>query len=359
MKRTMTKWITAVFAAVLSCQVVGADGAAGAVPRSASGPEKLTVGVFVDDGARSNGWASWLRLLHTSPQVTPVLLDGASVRNGALTNSNIDVFVMPGGNSLNEGNALQAKGRAALKTWIAGGGLYFGTCAGCSFLLQNNLLKLLPYTRHPNNPSGGADLLWTTVTERGEELTGIKAGRHPMRYHGGPLLVATNAVEGTDVEVIGTWLQDYRSGNPSPSMVGYPSLLCGTHGQGKLFLTTGHPEHFLRSRDFIVGGFRYLTGVELTFTPQPRPRSAKTVGFYTPCVASIADAELFLTLDSNPSTVVIPLQDDDITGGALDRIDKLVLPAGSSSGYSEHMETIQPYIDAFTARGGELDDRRQ
>ena len=76
-----------------------------------------------------------------------------------------------------------------------------------------------------------------------------------MRYHGGPLLVATNAVEGTDIEVIGTWLQDYRSGNPSPSMVGYPSLLCGRHGQGKLFVTTGHPEHFLRTRDFIVGGF--------------------------------------------------------------------------------------------------------
>ena len=317
----------------------------------------LRVGVYVDDGARSNGWASWLRLLHSSPEVTPVLLDGAGVRGGEL--DHIDVFVMPGGNSLNEGNAMQASGRNKLKAWIANGGRYFGTCAGCSFMLQNNLLPILPYTRHARTPSGGADWLWINVTARGEQLTGIKAGLHPQRYHGGPLLVATNAVADTEVEVIGTWMQDYRSGNPSPSMVGYPSLLCGRHGKGKLFLTTGHPEHFLRPRDFIVGGFRYLTGVELTFTPPQRPRGAKTVGFYTPCVAGIATAQRFLDLDRDPSILVIPVQDDDIQAGVLDRLSELVLPAGSSSGYADHMDVIQSYLDEFSAKGGTIVDERQ
>ena len=320
----------------------------------------LRVGVYVDDGARSNGWAAWLRLLHSSPQVSPVLLDGASVRNGAL--DRIDVFVMPGGNSINEGNALQATGRTKLKTWIADGGLYFGTCAGCSFLLQNNsqFLKLLPYVRDSRTPSGGADWLWTTVTERGEELTGIKAGLHPQRYHGGPMLVSTNVVLDTEVEVIGTWSQDYRSGTPSLSMVGFPSLLCGRHGKGKLFVTTGHPEHFLRTRDFIVGGFRYLAGVELTFKSPNRPRGAKRVGFYTPCVSGIETAQRFLELDSDPSLVVIPVQDDDITGGVLNRLDEIVLPAGNANDYTSHMSTIQTYLDAFTASGKTIvDERRQ
>ena len=314
----------------------------------------LRVGVYVDNGARSNGWASWLRLLHSSPQIQPVLLDGASVRGGAL--NSIDVFVMPGGNSLTEGSALQTSGINKLKAWIAGGGRYFGTCAGCSFLLQNNKLPILPYTRHSRTPSGGADWLWIDVTARGEELTGIKAGLHPQRYHGGPLLVATNAVADTKIEVIGTWQQDYRSGNPSPTMVGFPSLLCGTHGKGKLFLTTGHPEHFLRTRDFIVGGFRYLTGVELTFTSPQRPRGAQTVGFYTPCVSGIADAQLFLELDGDPANLVIPVQDDDITAGVLNRIGKLVLPTGSNTEYTNHIETIQPYLDTFK---GTIDDRRK
>ena len=320
----------------------------------------LRVGVYVDDGARSNGWAAWLRLLHSSPQVSPVLLDGASVRNGAL--GGIDVFVMPGGNSLNESSALQSTGRNNLKTWIADGGLYFGTCAGCSFLLQNDsrFIKLLPYVRDPRTPSGGADWLWTTVTERGEELTGIKAGPHPQRYHGGPMLVATNVVLDTEVEVIGTWSQDYRSGNPSLSMVGFPSLLCGRHGKGKLFVTTGHPEHFLRTRDFIVGGFRYLAGVELTFTTPNRPRGARKVGFYTPCVAGIATAQRFLDLDRDPSLAVIPVQDDDITGGVLGRLDEIVLPAGNANDYTNHMATIQSYLDAFSANGGIIvDERRQ
>ena len=318
----------------------------------------LRVGVYVDNGARSNGWAAWLRLLHSSPQLSPVLLDGASLRNGAL--NRIDVFVMPGGNSLNESDAMQAAGRTALKSWIAAGGRYFGTCAGCSFLLQNDsrFLKLLPYSRHPQNPSGGADWLWTSVTERGEELTGIRAGRHPQRYHGGPLLVPTNVVVDTEIEVIGTWLQDYRSGNPSPSMVGYPSLLCGRHGQGRLFVTTGHPEHFLRSHADSVGGFRYLAGVEITFPPPHRPRGARAVGFYTPCVAGIATAQRFLDLDKDPAIALIPVQDDDITGGVLDHLAEIVLPAGSASDYKTHLATIQPYLDAFSARGGVVTDER-
>ena len=359
MKRTIVQFMALVSAAMLSH--AAADGAGTPAPRLASGQEKLRVGIFVDQGARSNGWASWLRLLHSSPQVEPVLLDGAGVRSGAL--AGIDVFVMPGGNSLTESDGLQAAGRTALKSWIAGGGLYFGTCAGCSFLMQGNdkFLKLIPYTRHSNTPSGGADLLWVDVTARGEELTGIRAGRHPMRYHGGPMLVPTSAaVEGTDIEVVATWSTDYRTGSVPLSMVGFPTLLCGTHGQGKLFLTTGHPEHFLRSRDFIIGGFRYLAGVELTFTPQPRPRSVQSVvGFYTPCVAGIADAQLFLDLDADPNSLVVPVQDDDITGGALDRLTKLVLPTGLKSEYASHNATIQPYLDSFTARGGILDDRRQ
>ena len=56
--------------------------ALGARGQALSAP--LRVGVYVDDGARSNGWAAWLRLLHSSPQINPILLDGASVRTGAL-----------------------------------------------------------------------------------------------------------------------------------------------------------------------------------------------------------------------------------------------------------------------------------
>jgi hypothetical protein len=312
----------------------------------------LRVGVYVDDGARANGWAAWLRLLHSSPQIKPTLLDGASVRNGAL--DRIDVFVMPGGNSLNEGTAMQLSGRNKLKAWIANGGRYFGTCAGCSFLMQNDdrFIKLIPYRRNPSTPSGGSDWLNISVTERGEELTGIKAGIHPQRYHGGPLLVSTNVVIDSEIEVIGTWQQDYRSGNPSPSMVGYPSLLCGRHGQGKLFATTGHPEHFLRTRDFIVGGFRYLTGVEVSFTPPKRPRGGKTVGFYTPCVAGIATAQRFLELDSDPSLVVIPVQADDLKGSVTNQLKEIVFPAGNASSYTNNLKTIRTFIDTFTANGG-------
>ena len=315
-------------------------------------PAPLRVGVYVDDGARSNGWAAWLRLLHSSPQIKPTLLDGASVRNGAL--NGIDVFVMPGGNSLNEGTAMQLSGRNKLKAWIANGGRYFGTCAGCSFLMQNDdrFIKLIPYRRNPSTPSGGSDWLNISVTERGEELTGIKAGIHPQRYHGGPLLVHTNVVIDSEIEVIGTWQQDYRSGNPSPSMIGYPSLLCGRHGKGKLFVTTGHPEHFLRTHDFIVGGFRYLTGVEVSFTPPKRPRGGKTVGFYTPCVAGIATAQRFLELDSDPSLVVIPVQDDDLKGSVTNQLKEIVFPVGNASTYTNHLEAIRAFIETFTANGG-------
>ena len=310
----------------------------------------------MDCGSRSNGWAAWLRLLHSSPQIAPVLLDGGRIRDGAL--GEIDILVVPGGSSAKQGKSLAAAGRSAVTNWLASGGRYFGTCAGCSLLLNRPNgpnLRILPYVRDPATPKGGSDMLMVEVSAQGEAATGIRAGIHPMRYHSGPVLVPTNPVPGTDVEVFARWHTDYRTcAGASARMDGTPALLCGTHGKGRLFVTNGHPEHFPRTRDFIEAGFRYLAGVKPTFSTPTRKRGALCVGFYTQCVSGIESAEGFLALDRDEAFDVTPVQDDDITAGILDRLDAIVLPCGDGQEYPKHLPALVPYLGDFAKRGGSI-----
>lgn len=289
---------------------------------------KINVGFFADAGSRSNGWAAWIGLLVSAPEIKPVWLDGAAVRSGAL--ADLDVLVMPGGNSNQQGRSLGEEGRAALKDWIRGGGRYFGTCAGCSLLLNRNTehLHVLPFMRHKDSDGrGNVDAVAVRVTERGKALTGIAAGTHDVCYHSSPLLVPCGETPDTRYEVIGTWDGDYvREGTRALSMHGMPALVCAWLGEGRIFAAAGHPEYFPRSRDIIAGGFRFLSGVAPTFGKQPRASGAKTVGFYTPAVCGIADAERYAALWRDPAVDVFPIMDDDIGSGALDHLDELIRP---------------------------------
>ena len=53
----------------------------------------LRVGLYVDSGSRSNGWAAWIGLLESAPEITPVWLDGVAVRSGAL--DQLDELIRP------------------------------------------------------------------------------------------------------------------------------------------------------------------------------------------------------------------------------------------------------------------------
>lgn len=314
----------------------------------------LRVGVFVDKGARSNGCAAWVRLLTSSPDFDTTFLDGPAVRGGAL--EGLDVLVMPGGHSIVESEQLEEAGREAIRRYIRNGGRYLGTCAGCSLTLNEPMatrLRVIPFSRDPKSPRGGGEALTMKVTKRGEELTGIKAGNHPVRYHNGPMLVPTKPLKDAEYEVIGKWNCDLsEKGTNSVSMFGHPALVCGRYGKGRVFVTAGHPEHYPRSRDIVVGGFRYLTGVAPKFELKSRSRGATCVGFYTPPMAGIETAKTLAALEKNPALDVVAVQNDDITAGRLEHLDALVLPDGDAAQYEKVYPEVAPYVEAFAERGG-------
>lgn len=314
----------------------------------------LKVGVFVDKGARSNGCAAWVRLMTSSPDIEPTFLDGRAIREGAL--GGLDVLVMPGGHSIVEAKQLEDAGLKAIRRFVREGGRYFGTCAGCSITLNEPMdtrMRLIPFSRDPKSPRGGGESLTMKVTKRGEELTGIKAGDHPVRYHNGPMLVPTKPLKDAEYEVIGKWNCDLsEKGTNSVSMFGHPALVCGRFGKGRVFATAGHPEHYPRSRDIIVGGFRYLTGVEPRFGFKVRKRGAVSVGFYTPTMAGIETAKTLAALEKEPGLDIVPVQDDDITAGRLEHLDALVLPDGDEERYGKPFQPVADYVKAFAERGG-------
>ena len=325
-----------------------------ALSTAAASAAPLKVGVFVDKGARSNGCASWVRLLTSSPELETTFLDAPAVRSGAL--DGLDVLVMPGGHSIVESKQLEEAGREAIRRYIREGGRYYGTCAGCSLMLNEPMetrLRVIPFSRDPKSQRGGGEAMTMKVTKRGEALTGIKAGDHPVRYHNGPMLVPTKPLKDAEYEVIGKWNCDLsEKGTNSVSMFGHPSLVCGRYGKGRVFVTSGHPEHYPRSRDFVVGGFKYLTGVEPTFKFKIRKRCALAVGFYTPPMSGIETAKTLASLEKDPELDIVLVQNDDITAGRLEHLDALILPDGDAERYENAYPEVVPYVEAFGERGG-------
>ncbi|MBR1609504.1 MAG: hypothetical protein IJ678_07825 [Kiritimatiellae bacterium] len=53
----------------------------------------IRAGLYVDSGSRSNGWAAWIGLLESAPEISPVWLDGDFVRGGAL--DQLDELIRP------------------------------------------------------------------------------------------------------------------------------------------------------------------------------------------------------------------------------------------------------------------------
>ena len=164
-------------------------------------PRPLKVVVYADKGPGGVGAIEWCRLVDDSPDMELKLVDGSLIQEGVLAGH--DVLVMPGGDSLEEFKSLGSAGIDKLREFVRNGGGYIGTCAGCSLLTDGNKrICMMPWRRTGCEP----DLFFPRikVTDEGARALGLKAGRYPIRYHGGPFLwPTTNVIADANFQVWG------------------------------------------------------------------------------------------------------------------------------------------------------------
>ena len=314
----------------------------------------VCVSMIFDNGVGGFSAVRWIQLLSCTPDCVFTAVNGADVRAGAL--AGCDLYVAPGGGASKQAGALGPVGCSNLVEFVRNGGGFFGTCAGCYLALSRTAkdrpnagrLNLAPYRSQKTPYRGGAHLK-IRFTEHAE-LLGFKPGYEcKLRYHGGPVLLKNDAIEGADIHAVANYACDgVFAGDPlkKPSMAGTPAIIAGTFGKGRVVATSPHPESFLHTQDMIRGGLKYISGRPFEADFPQRTRGNLSVGFHGFNLGKDG-AMLASRLFNEPSLDIRPVDGEKIGHGELEHCDALVLCHPEEKIYT-------PLVREFAKNGGKI-----
>ncbi len=316
----------------------------------------IRVALYLDLGCRGGGAIRWAQLLRSSPDVTCDFLDAADVMAGRLAGH--DILMMPGGGGYERYAQLGEDGFERIRAFLREGGGYYGVCGGFAIALNDpKRLRIIPYTRE-SEPVRGAFAGAVALNARAEELMGVPAGTRYFLFHDGPVSAPGQPVPDSEYEVLATFESEVmQHGKAKSAMFGTPAIVFGRYGRGKVFVTIMHPEYFTSTLDVGAGGFRALTGrtIRFRFPPPKDPRPLR-VAYYASEIDRQGDAlpvraivEDALVLAAKPDVDVTFVSGEDISHGALEHADALVVPGG---GMAHLWPEARPIIAAFRSSGG-------
>ena len=298
--------------------------------RASADDAPLRIAVYVGEGARSGGVLRWLELMACARGVESVPVDAAAVQAGAL--DGVDALVVPGGRSVLMAKVLGADGRAKIKAFVAGGGGYVGTCAGCCLAMEPakshpDMLNMIPFTFGEQGGRDVADML-LRFNARAEALAGIRKGKRRVRFSRGPVLIPSLPVADAEVEVVATYASDINATGAAPrrSMAGQAVAVAGTFGKGRLFVMGVHPENDVADHDILKGAFRYVTSRAVEWEVPRRRRGQLAVGVVCDDSFGVETARFLQRLSRSGDFDIVPLSSLVVSGGALRHLDAALIP---------------------------------
>ena len=343
------KRIVLFFVAVLSLVAVSCVHPARETPAAAE--KRLQVGYYVGAGSGGAGVFQLARLLAFSPQLEVTLLDARDVREGGLEGK--DLLVVPGGSSATQCRELGEEGAEAVRRFVAGGGAYFGVCAGFHCALnREQRLQLLPYTWYFGG-AGMRALLAIDLSEKAAERLDVPSGRYIVRYSKGP--VARRCEQPGE-----GWAEElavYRNAVTWPKITfdGAPAMLYGEYGKGKIIATSFHPESLASTHPIALGCVYAVTGVRPMPVFPAKARNRTRVAYLLngvggnkywveQCLALEACRDLDLTVTAT------------LDEGLLDHVDVLVCPCRNGQVYKRFFQnrSLDAQMRHFARRGGKV-----
>ena len=319
-------------------------------------PEKLKVGLYVDFGSKGNGVLHLASLIAHSPQTELVTVMAEDIRAGKL--KEIDVLVMPGGNSWRQVKTIGIEHEEKVHTFLKNGGAYVGTCAGMYNVVQGKpgiRLNLLPYDRY-QNAGGPTSFVNVEISKEGARIMGVKPGIHVVRYSGGPLVFPLkSAAKGGKGKTLGVFKTAVaKKAKFEKVFFDSPAVIYGTYGKGKIIATSFHPEYWDSNHPLMLGCFYAVTGVRMTpVFPRKNPRPWR-VGFVSSGLQGHEPVRAMLDLERHPDIDLDYVMLREISDGILHHLDYLVLPHGNPGFYKVSVQ--RPYLQKafleFMERGG-------
>jgi glutamine amidotransferase-like uncharacterized protein len=206
----------------------------------AASPGRIRVAVYDGPGAQ-NGIGrgpAWLRSrLARGNDLLPELVDGRDIRDGVL--DQVDVLLIGGGKATPQSQGLGEDGRRIVVKFVQDGGGFVGICAG-AYLASNrsgkwNHLELLPVETVGTDLECKTPLVWS--------IGPLGAARvETADLNGGPIFKPLESA----ADSITVWARFERNETSKAKgetpLKGTPAVVSGTHGKGKVVLTSTHCE---------------------------------------------------------------------------------------------------------------------
>ena len=294
--------------------------------------EPLRVTVYGDKGPCGSCAHEWYRIINDSPDMVVTVASGYMIRNTDILDRT-DLFVCPGGNSSDIPTSLMWSGMEKFREWLKNGGRYFGTCAGCAILLQQEYyLALAPFVRIGSVPTGWGGNYGVDFSEAAAAALGMTAGRHAYRYAEGPIMAPGTPVAGSTITEWGTYCSegsyDTQCSGVGRQMYGACAMFAGNYYEGRIFAIALHPEAYRSTHELILKGFKWLTGREVTIPKRKNRLKSVRVAVQTDYSNStgIMMSPFILAADKDEAFDLVMASNTTLAGGVFEHVDAVVLP---------------------------------
>ena len=324
--------------------------------------DPVRVAVYVGPGARSVGMFRWVQLVDQAPELKAVFVDGAAICGGVLRD--VDAVVMPGGKSYVIADELGARGADELRRFIRDGGSYIGTCAGAILMLDDlsfkrRMLGVAPF-RTRRGSWGGEAMLRIDYTKEAALLCGIKEGKQQERFNGGPVMDPTPPIAGADFKVFARFNCNLHTNSEKPgqpSMGGGASVVAGTYGKGRVWLSATHPEYYPKTWDAVKAAFKFTTGRDVTLRAPQRRRGQLATGWWCDPSPGPKAAGLACKLMQDKDIDLEPYSSAVMHRNGMRHIDALVVPDATDASIMKRLSAtngVMAQLKAFMERGGKV-----
>jgi glutamine amidotransferase-like uncharacterized protein len=224
------------------------------------------IAIYTGQGS-SHSWLWFADLFETSGFYDLRLLDEAGIRDGEL--KGLSVLAVSGGDTFAMAKGLGSKGAMEIETFVRGGGIYLGSCAGAYLPLRSskdpldlfnfvearisNLTSILPEPKQLKEKFSqpyGCSFIFHPVREEvqlsaSEKMPLTGTGTFPAPLYGGPAMVPYNQ---TETLASYTGFTDKTAFLVDPelarkTLIGKAAIIRKKWGAGSFYLLGPHLEH--------------------------------------------------------------------------------------------------------------------
>ena len=227
---------------------------------------KINVGVFNGNGATPVCILETMEALKVDTGIAPVEVSAFDIMNGKL--NDLDALVFPGGSGSKEFNNMGQLAAEKIREFgqKKGKGLV-GICAGGYLLSTTPTYPSLEILGAPDTRDyydRGRGLISFHLNNKGKEIFYELKNTDSLfiQYYDGPMF---EDPEKYGLNVLGNIYSDIAThkGYPHGFTQGKPAFFTKKYGQGKVFVSVGHPEATAGMRWIVPRMARWVTGNEL------------------------------------------------------------------------------------------------